>query len=297
MSPYLRACSTERAYRREACSQLLSGERDSTIVVKLALPDRRTETLTLKRNSVQSGRRPAYRHLGFNLTRQKFVHFGHHPSGLGYIWIESFSGHEEIADEFDTALQTLRDTPGLIIDVRDNPGGFGQPRIVGRFITTRTLVAVTYKKNGPGHADLAGVKSYLEPGGNWQYKRPVALLVNDVTGSAADLFACYMRSAKRVTIIGSTTHGNLSGIAAFAVLPCGLVVRISNGYVCDATGRPIEGKGTEPDIAVSPGITDFLANRDPALDRAVAFLSGKKNPGTSSSVTSFLTGPPLLQIR
>ena len=43
-------------------------------------------------------------------------------------------GREEIADEFDRALEKLKDTPGLIIDVRDNDGGSGvpQPRIIGR---------------------------------------------------------------------------------------------------------------------------------------------------------------------
>ena len=54
----------------------------------------------------------------------------------------------------------------------------------------------------------------LEPTGQWQYGGPVALLVNDGTGGAADLFACYLRSAKRVVTIGSTTHGNLAGVAA-----------------------------------------------------------------------------------
>ncbi len=275
---YLTACSSERAYRREACRQLLGGEAGSNVSVKLRLPDGRTESLSLKRDFPQTGRRPSSRAPDFNLTRQKFVHYGRHPSGVAYIWIESFNGREEIADEFDTALQALRDAPGLIIDVRDNTGGFGpsQPRIVGRFITARTLVAVGYRKSGPGHDDLAMDKTYFEPSGNWQYKRPVVLLVNDVTGSAADLFTCYMRSTKRVTTIGSTTHGNLSGVAAYAVLPCGLVVRISNGYVCDAAGRPIEGNGSDPDIAVSPSIGDFLADRDPVLDKAVAFLRGGK---------------------
>jgi len=115
----------------------------------------------------------------------------------------------------------------------------------------------------------------LEPSGPWQYTGPVALLVNDVTGSAADLFACWLRSAGRVVTIGSTTHGNLSGVAAFAVLPCGLVVRISNGYVCDAKGRPIEGHGNEPDVSVSPTIADVLNGKDPLLDKAVSLLGAR----------------------
>ena len=83
--------------------------------------------------------------------------------------------------------------------------------------------------------------------------------------------------------VGSTTHGNLSGVAAFAVLPCGLVVRISNGYICDANGKPIEGNGNEPDVIVAPTITDFLAGKDPALEKAVALVREKLGPTKNDS--------------
>ena len=76
-------------------------------------------------------------------------------------------------------------------------------------------------------------------------------------------------------MIGSTTHGNLSGVAAFAVLPCGLVARISNGYICDAQDRAIEGRGNEPDVSISPTITDVLNGKDPVLDKAVELLQAQ----------------------
>jgi C-terminal processing protease CtpA/Prc len=274
LRPCLPGRSSERASRREACRYLLAGEKGSTVTVKLRSSDGRTsETLALKR-SFGLGRR-ADRACPFELTRQRFVHFGRHPSGLGYMRIESFNGRGEVADEFDRALEALRTTPGLILDIRDNPGGFGQPRIVGRLLQQRALVAISYCKNGPGHKDLQRVEEHLEPGGPWQYTEPAALLVNDVTGSAADLFACWLRSAGRVVTIGSTTHGNLSGVAAFAVLPCGLVARISNGYICDAKDRPVEGHGNEPDVSVSPTVAEVLNGKDPVLDKAVSLLCAK----------------------
>lgn len=271
LSPHLHACSSERAYHREAGRRLLAGESGSMAAVTLRSPDGGTKTLALRRIS-GPGIRPPARAAAFALTRQHFVHFGRHPSGLGYIQIESFNGREEIADEFDRALEALRDAPGLILDIRDNTGGFGQPRIVGRLLKKRMLASVSYIKNGPGHSDLDRRKGYLDPTGGWQYTRPVALLVNDVTGSASDLFACELRSARRVIAVGTTTHGNLSGVGTFAVLPCGLVVRISNGYISDARDRPIEGNGNIPDVTVAPTIQDFLNGRDPVLERAVGIL-------------------------
>jgi C-terminal processing protease CtpA/Prc len=93
------------------------------------------------------------------------------------------------------------------------------------------------------------------------------------TVGAANLFTCWLRSAHRVITIGSTTHGNLSGIAAYAVLPCGLIVRISNGYVCDANNRPIEVN--VPDISVEPSVDGYLSGRDPVLDRALTELCSR----------------------
>lgn len=273
----LPACSSERAFQRAACQALLLGESGSTVTMKLRPTDSgQPVTVSLKRNANPIPR--AALAAPCELTRQRFVHFGRLPSGLGYIWVESFNGREEIADEFDRVLEHLRSAPGLILDVRDNQGGFGsaQARMVGRFLKERTLVCVSYIKNGPGHQDLRRQETWFEPSGPWQYAGPVALLINDVTGSASDLFVCYLRSTGRVVTIGSTTHGNLSGVAAHAVLPCGLVVRISNGYITDAKGKPIEGNGTEPQIPVAVTISDFLEHRDPILEKAEALLKEKR---------------------
>ncbi|MGP8199131.1 MAG: protein kinase domain-containing protein [Limisphaerales bacterium] len=269
----LRACSSERAFRREACRYLLAGERGTTVDLKLRLPDGHAQTFALRRMTGVSD--PPRQTCSFDLKEQRFVQFGRHPSGLGYIRITSFDGHEVVPQEFDQALEALRTAPGLILDIRDNPGGYGQPHIVGRLLQRPTLCAISFIKNGPAHGALKRQDDILEPTGTWQYRGPIALLVNDVTGSAADLFACYLRSAKRVVTVGSTTHGNLSGVAAFAVLPCGLVVRISNGYICDAGGKPIEGNGNAPDVNVAPTISDFLAGRDPVLEKAVALVREK----------------------
>ena len=99
----------------------------------------------------------------------------------------------------------------------------------------------------------------------------MAPLVNALTGSAADSFACYLRSARRVTTIGSTTHGSVPS-DAYIELPCGVVVRVSKGYGCDADGVPIEVNGNPPDIPIEPAVADFLAGRDPVIEKAVEVL-------------------------
>jgi len=272
LRPVLHASSSERAFQREAARALLRGSPDQAVAVTLRSPEGRTENSTFPRG--RDARLPAPP-VRVELTRQRFVHFGRHSSGIGCIRIESFSGRAEIAAEFDRALETLRDTPGLVVDIRDNTGGYGHAEIVGRFLSQRTLTGYSHVKNGPRHNDLDRREMYIAPSGSWQYTRPVALLVNDVTGSAADLFASELRSRGRVITVGTTTHGNLSGTAIYGVLPCGLIVRISNGYISDAKDRPIEVNGNVPDVIIEPTIQDYLAGNDPVLDRAVELLLTK----------------------
>ena len=276
LRPYLHACSTERAYHREAVRSLLAGEAGSAAAVTLRATDGTAKTVNLRRSFGATVARPEPVE-PLDLTRLRYVRFGRLPSGLGYVRIESFNDRQRITDEFDRALEELRDVQGLVLDIRDNPGGFGQPRMVGRLLHGRVLTSIGYLKSGSGYGDLKRVPNYLGPSGDWQYGGPVALLVNDETGSAADLFACELRSAGRVITVGSPTHGNLAGVAAYVVLPCGLVVRVSNGYVADAKGRPIEGAGSLPDITVEPSIDDFLQGRDPVLDRAVQEILHRAN--------------------
>lgn len=268
----LKNLSSQRAFKREAFASLLAGDRGTEVKVKLRSPKGNVYEVVLPRTVARMlAPAPSY---AFQVQKHRFVHHGTHPSGFGYVRILSFDGREEIADEFDKALEGLRETPGLVVDIRDNPGGFGnaQPRMVGRFIRQRTLVAVAFQASEPAPAELVRRETYFAPTGPWQYLKPVVLLVNENTGSAADLFACYLRSTGRVVTVGMTTHGNLSGTGAHVVLPCNLVVRISNGYVCDARGTPIEGRGNEPDVAVEPTISDFLNGQDVILEKAVSLL-------------------------
>jgi carboxyl-terminal processing protease len=299
LRPFISARSSERAFRREAVRSLLAGKELEPVSVTLRSPQGQTETLTLKRGG-RSSPAPS-RQVSVMLTKQQFVDFGRYPSGLGYIHIRSFNGRKEITKEFDSALDSLRDTSGLILDIRDNPGGFNHDDIVGRFLHKRAFVGYSYTKNGVQHNQLNRIKSHIEPR-KWEYKRHVALLISDMTGSAADLFTLGMRKAPRVTTIGTTTHGNLSGSAIYAVLPCGLVVRISNGYFSDTKDRSIEVNGNVPDITVETSIQDYLHGHDPVLERACEVLllserGGCLKPGEHASTFQTKPGIALGQIR
>jgi carboxyl-terminal processing protease len=265
--PLLPMYSSERAFLEKAYREILNGERGTRVEIAFMNAAGLRATASLQR---VDSRQEEIIKPSFNVTKGRFIWYGIDPSGCGYIRIRSFLGRMEIAEEFDAALEQMKDTPGLIIDVRDNGGGSGvsQLGIIGRFITSKTLVSKDYVRNGPWHGDFRESDDYCLPAGNWQYTKPVALLINSSTGSASDFFVCRFKSTARPIIIGTTTHGNLTGWAVYAQLPCNLVVRISNGYIRDLTGRNIEGNGTDPQIKVEATIKDIVNGTDPVIERA-----------------------------
>jgi len=272
LRPLLRVCSSERHFMDNAHRRLLDGSAGSKLSLKCVPPSgQRTVEVDLRRARTKP---PAVSKPAFPVSEGKYIWWGVHPSGCGYARILSFNGRMEIAREFDKALDELKETPGLIIDIRDNPGGFGtaQRRMVGRLITTKTKVATAYTRSGPAHSDFLKRELYFEPAGEWQYAKPIALLLNTRTGSAADLFACFLISTGRPITIGTTTHGNLTGQGAYVVLPCNLVVRVSNGYVSDATGRVIEGRGNVPQIRADRTVADVVNGTDSVLKLAARTL-------------------------
>lgn len=277
--PLMIMFSSEQAFQEYAYRYLLNGAQNTKVTIKYIAPDNKSiKTATLTR-VIYKPRDIFVQQI--RLQKRKYVWFGIDKSGYGYIRILSFKGREEIAEEFDQALEKLKECSGLIIDVRDNPGGGSASHkgIIGRLLTNRIKVNIAYVKKGVDHNDFKSYESYFGPTGPWQYNKPVVLLINSITGSAADLFVSRLISAGRVITIGSPTHGDLPGEHIYAVLPCGLVMQISTGYVCDIYGKIIEGNGNSPDICANSTIQDIIKGRDAVFERAIKELDrlcGKK---------------------
>ena len=89
-----------------------------------------------------------------------------------------------------------------------------------------------------------------------------------------------MRGTGRVITVGTTTHGDLPGLSVVAVLPCGLAVRVSNAYVADNDGRPIELNGNAPQVHAEPTVKDVLEGTDSVIARAVQALRAAPSRAT-----------------
>ena len=274
LRPLLPISSSERHFQEFACRHLLCGPQESRLTVSF-LPPGKEIPVKVELVRDQPIMEPCLE-VGFPLKKGEFVWSGRHPCGYGYIRILSFMGREKVADEFDAALETLKDTDALILDIRDNTGGFGtgQHHIIGRFLDSRKAVGYGYVKDGPGHGNFSRRRASVIPTGDWQYTKPIALLTNVITGSASDLFARDLIGTGRPLTVGTTTHGNSTGTGVHAALPCGLVVRISRGYTTDIKGRIIEVNGNVPEIHAELTLVDVMGGTDSVMEKAVEALAG-----------------------
>ena len=196
-------------------------------------------------------------------------------TGIGYIRVESFESAPGEGN-LDFVLSRFRLAPGLIIDIRNNGGGAltAAESLAERFITSPTVGGYVCHKTGPGHNDFSEPRAitFSPPAGHIIWSKPVVLLTNRSTFSAANYFAAFMRTLPQVTQVGSTTGGG-GGIPFSSSLPNGWTLRFSACPLLDPAGNLTEdGVAPLPAHTISFGPETSAAGKDPILDHAIDLL-------------------------
>lgn len=216
-------------------------------------------------------------YFNFNYRTLGGINYGMLPQNVGYMYYSSFS--YPVGDSaMDAVLAYCASADGLIIDVRDNGGGSltNVESIVSRFISKRTLAGSICHKTGPGRDQFSEPYKYYynpAPAGRVMWAKPVVVLCNRSTFSAANNFVSVMKSLPNVTVAGSTTGGG-SGIPFNSELNNGWGIRFSASPVRDPEGNLTEF-GVEPTegCAVDLDPVEALAGRDTMLDFAITHLT------------------------
>ena len=199
------------------------------------------------------------------------------PSGFGYLRLNQWA--LGVVSRVASGLDELRTVPGLIIDLRGNPGGSVHivDRLLSEFFASPTELGRTTTRTGKpvsmlfGAVEIVKLKSTV-PGKPDAYAGPVAILVNAQSASGSELFAGAMQAAGRATVVGETTCGCLLGFLGYARIPGGGELAYSEvGFVL-GNGKRIEGEGVVPDQLVPLTLADLVVNRDRALEAAQELL-------------------------
>ena len=163
---------------------------------------------------------------------------------IGYIRINNSLGDADLIKQFDLALAALKNTRGLILDLRDTPSGGNTTvarGIMGRFIRGD----VPYQKHSlPAEERQYGTKrSWIElvsPRGEFTYTAPVVVLVNHWTGSMGEGITIGMDGMRRATIVG-TEMARLTGATSGIRLPnTGIGVTFPTEKLFHINGSPRE---------------------------------------------------------
>jgi hypothetical protein len=194
------------------------------------------------------------------------VYYGRIQDDLGYVLIPTFRPGR-LAMDFSEALEELGDARGIILDVRNNRGGWTDRanEIVSWFLTA------TMEKPPVYHQGRRLRFLPLQPRAD-PYTRPVVVLVNGASFSEAEHFAEIMKQIPTVQVVGETTGGGSAGGGDRFVLPNGQVFSFGTYDYRRYDGLPWEGEGIEPDIPVPQTPAHVAAGRDRQLEVAVRLL-------------------------
>jgi hypothetical protein len=194
---------------------------------------------------------------------------------IGYIYYSSFSQPVQSAD-IDFVIGSLWHTDGIILDMRNNGGGSVSNiyQIGSRFADQERVIYTSAMKNGPGHDDFGEpAKVTMEPGGAYQYTRPVILLTNRGCFSATSFFATAMKAFPHVVQVGDTTGGGLGSPAGFE-LPNGWGYRFSVSRTLTPGGQNWEN-GVPPDVTVWMNPLHEIMGFDDIMEMAIEVIKQK----------------------
>ncbi|MDO9154831.1 MAG: S41 family peptidase [Paludibacter sp.] len=192
---------------------------------------------------------------------------------IGYIYYGDFS------DRFsDTSVRNIfeyfKDCKGLIIDVRNNGGGYLDlsEQLASYFFKNDTITGYMSYKTGDGHSDFSTPVAVKTPGHKTlQWERPLVVLANRMSYSATNSFVCRIKMAAKATVVGDKTGGG-GGLPLSSEIPNGWMVRFSASPMFDADMNHTEW-GIDPDLKVNLDSADASKGYDTIIEKAIRLIS------------------------
>ncbi len=178
----------------------------------------------------------------------------------GYIHIISFIGNDTPL-EFINAMNKIKDTKGLILDLRGNTGGLFQNAVFvsNLFLKSGDIVSVI------GRDGLSS--SYRVQRGEFVYEKPLVVLVDGDSASASEIVSGALKDNNRAKIVGTKTFGK-GVVQKIYALPNQMGMNLTIAKYLTPSGRDINEKGIEPDYEVTFTRDDVNKNFDRQLEFA-----------------------------
>ncbi len=194
-------------------------------------------------------------------TRQEVL-----EGDIGYFSFNYFLDVNQVMGAFNKAMNSWRDKPGVIMDLRGNPGGLGAMAMgmAGWFTEEKG------RKLGTMVMRDGEVNFIINRRSN-AYAGRVAILIDGLSASTSEIFAGGMQDLGLARLFGSTTAG--AALPSFIIkLPNGDGFQYAVAKYFSEDGEVLEGRGVTPDVTVVPTRESLRAEGDPALEAARRWL-------------------------
>ena len=187
----------------------------------------------------------------------------------GYILISEFKSVtvHQFSDAYDSL--SAEGMEKLIIDLRGNPGGYLDVVCdILRRILPKGLIVYTEDKNGVREEEYSEGESPIQI--------PLAVLVDEKSASASEIFAGAVKDYKIGTIVGMTTYGK-GIVQSIRVYQDGSAVKLTTSHYYTPAGHDIHEVGITPDVEVAMDKDVLLSEGDIQLQKAVEILRSSAN--------------------
>ena len=205
-------------------------------------------------------------------------------NGYAYARITSFS--DTTAEDFATGIARLRrelnaKPRGVIIDLRNNPGGVLESAVdVADQLLEEGVIVTADGRTPAARFTMKATPGEMLPG------VPVVVLVNGSTASAAEILAGALQDHHRAQLLGRRTFGKGS-VQTVMPLSGGRAIKLTTSRYHTPSGRSIQGSGIDPDHVFEQidglpldlddaHVRDTLVARDAGVRAAVELLKGRK---------------------
>lgn len=238
----------------------INGELTSPLRLRYLDARNRLHTINIKRERLSGEMSPAIGNLPAMYTEFESKRL---PGGIGYIRFNAFV--PLLMEKFCGALRTMKDSPGIVLDLRGNQGG-----LIGMIVGLGGLLESKPTSIGTMETRSGRLPLFMFPQTN-PYSGPLVILLDGSTQSAGEMFASGLQEAGRATVIGERSAGNTLP-SAIKKLPTGALFQYGFGNYETPSGLRLEGVGIDPDITVKLSRQTLLRGGDPQLAAAMREL-------------------------
>jgi len=206
------------------------------------------------------------------LQRRGFVEYGN--KAIVYK-LSSFMINPREGEEI---LDRIRTHDAVILDLRDNPGGYvdAMKELLSGFFDQKVKVA-----DRQGRRNLK--PEFTKPRPHQTFNGKLIVLVNSGSASAAEVFARVVQLEKRGTVVGDRSSGSVMESRHYPHVSGAIVLDAYGSSITEADmimsdGKSLEHVGVMPDERLIPMPSDLAAGRDPVLARAAELIALRLTP-------------------